>query len=150
MEPGRQAEADRRFETALASSRALDPRPRYRDFLRLLREKDESAYARMVERWKAEVVAPIAEGADDPLGLWLEFGLELARTLQPGSPVLIDETGRATPLEGAPPPTAMVLHLPDQARERALAVCLPPDPAPAQRAAEALLVEGRVKLPEEG
>jgi hypothetical protein len=139
-------EADRRFTARLEETGDRDPRDFYRELLRRLKAQDEGAYGRAVERFREEVVGPIARDGRDPLEAWTLYGLSLARELHPGRTVALDRTGRSTAFELPPDQASMILHLPDEKRERAIPIRLPPDPSPAQRAAMDLLVEGKVKL----
>jgi hypothetical protein len=150
VDPDIQRKADLNFEAVLRETGARDPRELYRELLRQLRERDEAAYSLAVERWQSEVVEPIADGADDPLSLWLRFGLALAAELHPGRSVEIDETGRVRDLELPPSWTRMLLHLPESARKRAVPVCLPPEMSGPQEATLVLLVEGKLRLSEGG
>jgi len=144
-----QDEADRRFEEALNSRGARDPREFYRGLLRDLKEQDRDTYTDTVRRWKEEVIGPLARGEQDPLDAWHRFGLQLATTLHPGRTVMIGPEGRSSPLEGAPDWTRLVLHLPREPRARAVPIAIPQEPSPAQQATLDLLVQGRLKLPEE-
>jgi hypothetical protein len=146
MDPDLQQEADRRFAAHLEATGARDPRDFYRDLLKRLKARDEAAYRKAVERFRDEVVGPIARDDRDPLEAWVSYGLALARELHPGRTVVLDRAGRSIPFEPPPDPDAMILQLPDEKRERAVPVSLPPDPSPAQRAVLDLLVEGKVKL----
>jgi len=125
------------------------PRDRYRQLLRHLKEADSERYEQAVARFRDELVAPVAREERDPLEAWFDFGHSLAMDLHPGRTVVLDATGRSSPFEPPPSTGDLVLHLPDEKREKALAVAIPPDPSPAQRAAMDLLVEGKVRLPEE-
>ncbi len=137
--------ADRRFAERRAATGARDPREFYRGLLRDLRGADEAAYREMVARYEVQIVGAVGRGEADPLEAWLAFGLELAAaSVGPGRSVVVDATGRATPLEGRPRWDQMVLHLPD-GRGRAVPVGLPPELSDAQRAALDLLVKGKVR-----
>lgn len=140
------ARADQRLETALAETGARDPRQAYRTLLRKLKQRDEAAYARAVTRWRTAVIEPLGRGEGEPLSLWLSFGVELVEALHPGRAVRIDGGGIAHTLDGPPGWDALVLHLPEDPRERAVPVVLPPAPSPAQTATLDLLVEGRLSL----
>lgn len=146
MDDEPQQQAERRFTTRLEETGARDPRDVYRELLRHLRARDEEAYGAAVARFGDEVVAAIARDDRDPLEAWIEYGLSLARGLHPGRTVVLDATGRSEPY--APPPdwASLILHLPEEKRERAVPVSVPPDPSPAQLAALDLLVEGKVRL----
>ncbi len=146
--PSPQEAADRRFQEVLEETGARDPREFYRELLKELKTRDEDAFAAAVERWQSGVIQPLARGEGDPLGRWLAFGLELARTLHPGRTVTVDADGRAQPLEAQPDWRWLILHLPERKRDRAVPVSIPPEPTPAQQATLDLLVQGRLKLPE--
>jgi len=139
--------ATRRFEEALDETGARDPRDFYRGLLKELKARDETAFDAAVERWQESVIEPLARGEGDPLARWLDYGLELARTLHPGRTVAIDDDGRAQPLEDDAHWSRLILHLPDRTRDRAVPVSIPPEPTPAQQATLDLLVQGRLKLP---
>lgn len=137
--------ADRRFAERRAATGARDPREFYRNLLRDLRGTDEAAYREMVALYEAQVVGAVGRGDADPLEAWLAFGLELAvASAGAGRSVVVDGSGRATPLEGRPHWDQMVLHLPE-GRGRAVPVSLPPELSDAQRAALDLLVKGKVR-----
>jgi hypothetical protein len=146
MDPDLQQEADRRFAARLRESGARDPRDFYRELLRRLKARDEAAYGKAVERFRDRVMTPVARDGVDPLEAWTLYGLSLARELHPGRTVVLDRAGRSIPFEPPPDHGSLILQLPDERRERAVPVSLPPDPSPAQRAALDLLVEGKVKL----
>lgn len=148
MDSDEQARADERFEKALAKTGAPDPRDLYRRLLRELKAESEEAYVAAVARWQAEVVGPVAAGGEDPLKCWLGFGIALARELHPGRTVVVDDSGRAAPFEPPPSWEALILHLPENRKAKALAMSLPPEMSPAQRATVDLLVQGRNRLPD--
>lgn len=136
--------AERRFQQARERAGAKDPRDFYRERLRELRERDESAYRRAVDYFERTLVPNVARDDSDPLHEWLEYGRLLAELTAPGETVRIDPTGLSTPY--APPVAAddLVLHLPASTREPALPIGLPPRLSPAQRAAYDLLVKQSV------
>ena len=136
-------QADQRFQRALDATGARDPREFYRKRLRDLKAHDPDAFRRAVEYHDSRLVPNVAAEGSDPLREWLEYGRFLATLLAPGRTVQIDHSGRAS--EYAPPVPAehLVLHLPTDTRQSALAVGLPPMLSPAQRATYALLVEGK-------
>jgi hypothetical protein len=144
-----QEQAERRFEEILAETGARDPRGPYRDLLRELRSRSEERYEEAVRRWREEVIRPVSRGEGQAMELWLTFGATLAEELHSGRTVVVDETGRARPLEPPPSWRSLILHLPEARRVRAIPVCLPPELSPAQRATVDLLVEGRVRLADE-
>lgn len=148
MDADLQSRADQALDQAIQRTGARDPRDFYRKLLLELKEQDQEAYEGAVNRWKTEVVEPLARGDGSPLDRWLAYGLDLARTLEDGNSVRVDETGRALPLERAPSWKDLVLHLPDRKAARAIPVSIPPALSAPQRATMQLLVQGKVKLPD--
>lgn len=156
---GPAAVAAERLEEALDATGARDPREFYREQLRALREADEEAYAEAVAYYRDTLIPSIADGSAEPLPAWTDYGVRLAELAHDGRTVSIDATGRARPREGpgegprAGPgegwdPNALVLHLPEEARTRAVLVQLPPEPSAAQRATWTWLVAGKYSLPD--
>jgi hypothetical protein len=140
--------ADRRFSERLEATGARDPREFYRGLLRDLRERDESVYREMVALYQASVIEAVGQNEADPLEAWLAFGVALAvASAGAGSAVVVDPSGRATPLEAPPRWDQLILHLPEARGARALPVGLPPELSGAQRATVDLLVKGKVRLP---
>jgi hypothetical protein len=138
--------AERRFAERRVATGARDPREFYRGLLRDLRGANEASYREMVARYESRVVAAVARGEADPLEAWLAFGLELAEaSAGTGRAVVVDATGRATPLEGRPRWDQMILHLPEGKGARGVPVSLPPELSDAQRATLDLLVKGKVR-----
>jgi hypothetical protein len=138
--------ADRRFQKRLEATGARDPREYYRGMLRELKGTDESLYRTLVAAYEADVVGPVGRGDADPLEAWLAFGVRLAAARGgEGRTVVIDDTGRARSLDGAPAWDQLLLHLPEASGARALPVGLPPELSPPQRAAVDLLVHGKVR-----
>lgn len=133
--------ADENFARALARTGARDPRDYYRQRLRELRERDERAFRRALDYFENRLVPAVAEGRSDPIAEWLEYGRVLAQLTADGQTVQVDPSGRARPYAPPVPLDHLVLHLPTSAREPALAVGLPPQLSPAQRAAFELLVK---------
>jgi hypothetical protein len=139
--------ADDRLQRALDESGARDPREFYREQLKALREENEDAYASAVAYYRDTLIPSIAEGRAEPLPAWTLYGKRLAELAHEGRTVAIDATGRSKAWEGWDP-NELVLHLPEEARARALLVQLPPEPSDAQRATYTWLVAGRNKLPD--
>jgi hypothetical protein len=146
MDEGLKKEADRRFEAALESTGARDPRDFYRKALRELREVNPGGYDRAVSHFQDVLVPSIAMGEADPLWAWREYGLLIAEVTTVGRTVAIDETGRSQPFHSDAPMDRLVLHLPNARGGRAILVSLPPSPSLAQRAAYDLLVAGKHRL----
>jgi hypothetical protein len=137
-------QADERFEKALQQRSARDPRGFYRDLLRDLRSHDEAKFRRALAHFEQGLIPVVAREDSDPLAEWLDYGCLLAEFLEPGTPVRIDPGGRSRPYERPVPLEDLVLHLPADARRKAIAVGLPPELSPAQRATYDLLVrQGR-------
>lgn len=134
--------ADRVLEEALERTGARDPRDFYRERLRSLKSSDPEAYEEAVEYYRQTLLPKVAEGEEEPLAAWTEYGRTLAQAVAPGRTVSIDETGRSRPYEG-PTRDHLILHLPDDTGTRALLVGLPPELSPAQRATYDVLVAGK-------
>ncbi|MDH5590612.1 MAG: hypothetical protein OEZ65_13520 [Gemmatimonadota bacterium] len=139
------AEADRRLDDALAASGARDPREFYRERLRELKQLDVDRYAEAVAYYRDTLIPTVAEGREDPLVAWTEYGRHLASLVAPGRTVEIDATGLAHPYAHPYDPARLVLHLPDQSGGRALLVGLPSELSAPQRATYDILVMGRQK-----
>jgi len=139
--------ADARLGEALQASGARDPREFYREQLKALREADEDAYRQAVSYYRDTLIPSIADGSSEPLPAWTEYGRRLAELTEPGRTVEVDPSGRASEWERWKQ-DALVLHLPEEARTRAILVQLPPEPSAAQRATYSWLVAGRNKLPD--
>ncbi|MSR22010.1 MAG: hypothetical protein EXR92_00380 [Gemmatimonadetes bacterium] len=146
MDADIQKEADLRLAGALERTGARDPREAYRDLLKELRGRSKDAYEEAVREYRTTVLEPIAEAGADPVQAWLEFGCRLAKRLHPGQAVVLNEAGRARPLEPPPGPDALILHVPEERRARAMILGMPRELTPAQRAAVDLLALGKVKL----
>jgi len=139
--------ADERLEDALEVTGARDPREFYREQLKALKEHDEAAYEAAVAYYRDTLIPSIADRSSDPLPAWTLYGKRLAELTHEGRTVAIDVTGRSQAWE-AWVADELVLHLPEEARTRAVLVQLPPDPSDAQRATYSWLVAGRNKLPD--
>lgn len=143
-DPPLRAQADRRFEAALAARGARDPREFYRDQLRALRERDQPAFEQAVRYYERTLIPNVAREDSDPLAEWLEYGRVLAELTAPGRTVQVDPSGAATAYEPPVPVDRLVLHLPAASREAAAPIGLPARLSPAQRATFDLLVRGRL------
>ena len=138
--------ADARFEAALASAGARDPRDYYRSRLRELKRSNPEGYADAVAYYQSTLLTSIAERDADPLRAWQEFGLKIAQLTAAGRAVAIDPAGRSRPFEPPGRGDDLILHLPDARNQRALLVGLPPEPSAAQTATFNWLVRGRRAL----
>ncbi len=138
------ARADARLEAALERAAVEDPRPYFRDRLRLLRERNPQTYEAARRHFEEEVLPRVASEDSDPIAEWFEYGLRLADWTAPGTVYAIDATGRARAYSPPLDPGSLVLHVPDDAREPALILSLPRSASAAQQATCDLLVRGRV------
>lgn len=135
--------AESRLEAALAAAGLEDSRPALRARLKLLRERDEAAFARAVRHYEDEVVPALA-GAAAPLDVWLEYARMLGELSAGGQFLSIDADGLAAPWSAPYRPGTLVLHLPNDAALPALAAAVPLSPSSAQQAAQGLLLQGRL------
>lgn len=147
MTDEQQTRADEAFAAALETQGSRDPREYYRERLKDLKSEDDQAYQVAVNHYRDVLIPGIADGGEDPLLAWMEYGRLLAELSAPGRTVCVDESGKSSAYEVDSALGQLVLHLPDEGRKRALLVGLPPNPSPAQRATFDLLVQGKKKLP---
>jgi hypothetical protein len=143
-----QRRAEGLLEEAIAAAGARDPREFYRTRLKELRQQSLEAYEKAVDHYRTVLVPSIADDEAEPLAAWTEYGRQLALLSAEGRTVALDASGRAHPYEVPADRDALVLHLPDDRRQRALVVGLPIELSPAQRAAYDWLVAGRNRLQE--
>ncbi|HYJ78002.1 MAG TPA: hypothetical protein VEW03_00170 [Longimicrobiaceae bacterium] len=139
--PDLRARADERLTHALEAAGARDPREHCRAQLRDLKARSPDAYRRALAYYEERLIPAVARGDGDALAEWLEYGRVLATLAAPGRTVQIDPAGRASDYAPPVPSDALVLHLPDRATDRALAVGLPARLSPPQRANYDLLVK---------
>ena len=130
----------------MARTGARDPREFYRTQLKELKTLDADAYARAVSHYREVLLPGIARDGAEPLAAWTEYGRALAELRVPGRTMSIDASGRAQAYEPPAHPGALVLHLPEKGKGRALLVGLPAKLSAAQRATYDWLVAGRQKL----
>lgn len=142
-----QALADKRLEAALEKTGARDPRALCRERLRELKGVDAAAFERSVSHYRDRLIPSIVAG-EEPFTAWVEYGRTIARLTVQGRTVSIDRTGLAREYATPADPEALVLHLPEGGKGRALLVARPRDPSPAQQATCDLLVDGRYTLRE--
>ena len=143
-----QETADRLLEKALEDRGGRDPREYYRERLRELKREDPDAYEEAVTYYVETLVPGIAAEEVDPLEAWLEYGRRLAELTARGRTVVVDEGGRARSYRSPGEAEGLVLHLPDDTRQRVLLVGLPRELSSAQQATYDLLVQGRQTLRE--
>ena len=128
------------YARALERHGLEDVQPLYRSLLRRLKSVDPRQYERAVARYE-EIVAPVLEGGEDPLGVWIDYGVWLAERLREGRVVAVDPTGLAESVEGSPPLGPLLLYLPDEARAPATPLALPAQPSDPQRVTLELLCD---------
>lgn len=145
VDPDLQARADERLAQALSRTGAEDPRGPCRRLLRAIKEIGEPGYSAAVERF-GETIRSIADEEVDPLDGWLAFARHLAETLDPGEDVVVDATGRSTPLRSEGSWKELILHIPENPKSRASLVNAPPEPTEPQAATIDLLVNGKLRL----
>ncbi|MDE0082786.1 MAG: hypothetical protein OXT72_09080 [Gammaproteobacteria bacterium] len=147
MGSGLEEKAEARLAEALRDTGAVDPRAVCREFLRELKQRGQDPYDDAISAYQKSVVARIGREKADPLKTWLLYACELAERIRPGRDVVIDGTGRATPLEPPPSWRDLILHLPRDSRSPCLIVGQPPELTRAQRATVAVLVTRKVSRP---
>ena len=147
MGSGLEEKAEARLAEALRDTGAVDPRPVCRELLRELKQRGQEPYGEAISAYQDSVVARIGGEAADPLETWLLYACQLAERIRPGRDVVIDGTGRATPLEPPPSWQDLILHLPKDSRSPCLIVGRPPELTRAQRATVAVLVTRKVSRP---
>lgn len=131
--------AEARYREALDRHGLQDVQPLYRKLLRRLKSEDPDRYRGAVARYEEVVVPALEAEEEDPLGLWVDYGIWLAERLREGRVVAIDPTGLAETVEGRPPLGPLLLHLPEETRAKATPLVLPSDPSPPQRETVELL-----------
>jgi hypothetical protein len=146
MDRETRSRADARLEAALRDQGLADPRAAYRACLRALREANHDAFERALRHYDEVVVPLLADGDEDPVQVWIDYGRFLGELLAPGRTVAVDGSGRAQPYAAPGPPLMLILHLPEDRGAPAIALCSPDQPTPPQQAAYDLLVLGRDAL----
>ena len=139
------AAADANLAAAAARLRMSDPRPAYRDRLRLLKDQNPEAFKRALRHYE-ETVLPALVSEGDVMAAWVEYGAALAAFTAPGRMVWIDGTGASRKYAAPVQEGALILHIPDDNAAPVLPAALPANPTPAQQAAFDLLVTGRLEL----
>jgi hypothetical protein len=140
------AAVEARLEEALARHGARDAREYYRGQLRELKGENPRAYEEAVAHYRDVLLPALERGGEDPVALWTAYGQHLAQLRAPGRSVVVDGTGASHGFEVDRALGALVLHIPEQAREAAMIVALPAELTPAQRATVDFLVARKKKL----
>lgn len=118
-----------------------DPRPSYREWLRALRQTHPGAFDQAVEHYEQTVLPALAD--DEPLPVWLEYGLHLASLTTPGKAIAVDASGKAAPWTRNAP-AGLVLFVPEDTAAEVMVLSQPVTPTPAQQATLTLLVERKL------
>ena len=139
------ARADRNLRNAAEALNLADPRPAYRERLRMLKEDRPEAFARALRHYE-EVVMPVISSEGDVIEAWIQYGSTIAAFTAPGRLLYVDETGYAS--RYAPPVRqgSLVLHVPDDNSAAVLVAVAPSVPTPAQQATLDLLVNQSLGL----
>ena len=137
--------ADANLTAAAATLRLADPRPAYRERLRILKEERPEAFATALRHYEENVLPAIANDGD-VMSAWVRYGAALGAHTAPGRMVRVDETGRASAF--APPVQAgsLILHIPDENSAPILVATAPAEPTAAQQATLNLLVNRKLSL----
>lgn len=147
MAPDRRQRADARLDEALERASLRDPRDSYRERLKLLRERDQPAFAEARQYYEEVLVPRVAAPDSDPILEWFEYGRRLAELEggRTGRVVVIDHTGRAADFSPPLPRDHLVIFLPEENRAPALPLSVPLQLSPAQQASYDLLILGNRK-----
>jgi hypothetical protein len=145
MDPQHRREAEARLKAAAERLGLSDPRPPYRERLRVLREQHPDAFTRAIAHYETAVLPALAETAD-PMAVWTAYGGFLGRLTSDGSAYRVDASGRSQPFR--PPVTErdLVLFLPDDPAADVLVMAEPDAATPAQDATIDLLVKRKLAL----
>lgn len=135
--------ADARLDEALEHAVLQDPRNGYRERLKLLRDRDQDAFAEARRYYEESLVPRVAAPDSDPVQEWFEYGRKLVALEGgegAGKVVSIDPSGRSTPFTPPLPPDHLVLYIPDDTRTPVLPLNVPLRLSLAQQASYDLLV----------
>jgi len=127
-----------RYRESLAAHGLDDVQPLYRRLLVRLKAQDATSYDEAVARYHDEVEAAV-EAAEDPVALWVGYGVWLAPRIAPGELITVDENGRALRAGSPAPLGPMLMHLPSDRKSPGIVLAMPANPSPAQKETAALL-----------
>jgi hypothetical protein len=145
MDPQQRRDAEARLATAAERLGLDDPRPPYRERLRVLRERHPDAFDRAIAHYESAVLPALAETAD-PLAVWTAYGAFLGKLTSDGTPYRVDASGRSRPFRPPVGPSELVLFVPDDQDADVLLMARPAAPTAAQEATIDLLVNRRLAL----
>jgi len=131
--------AEARTDAAFSASPYEDPRPSYRNRMRYLKDNNPRAFE-AARAWYEETLVPAINQGADPVEAWITYGRQLGELTAPGATCAIDASGRAREYGGAINGD-LILHLPTDTAAPALALAVPRQISPAQRASYDLLIE---------
>jgi hypothetical protein len=146
MDAALRARAEERLLQATTLLGLADPRPRLRERLRSLRASHPDAFEGAVAHYEHGVLPRLADadGTDDVLAAWTEYGTFLAGQTANCRLLRVDGTGRSTPFRPTAAAGELVLAVPDDLAIDVLVLLEPARATPAQAAALSLLVERRL------
>lgn len=133
------ADAEARTDRAFSAGVYEDPRATYRNRLRFLKDSNPRAFETALA-WYEDTLVPAINRGDDPIAAWIAYGRQLGELTAPGVTHAIDAGGRAREAAGGAN-GELILHLPDDTAAPALALAVPRQLSPAQRACLDLLIE---------
>ncbi|MFV1985702.1 MAG: hypothetical protein ACC682_00360 [Gemmatimonadota bacterium] len=126
------------YSDSLAKHGLADVQPLYRQLLLRLKSQDAAGYEEAVVRYRDEV-EDVADGADDPVRVWVDYGIWLAPRLAAGTLRAVNEEGLASAVDAPPPLGPLLMHLPDDQKIRGIVLAMPASPSTAQQETAALL-----------
>lgn len=145
MDPQLRSQAEARLRDAAEQLGLNDPRPPFRERLRVLREQHPDAFGRALAHYETDVLPALAE-TSDPLAVWTAYGGFLGRLTSEGTAYRIDASGLAQPFRPPIGRGELVLFLPDDAGADVLVMAMPAAATPAQAATIDLLVRRKLAL----
>ena len=145
MDPQLRNRAEARLQDAAERLGLSDPRPPYRERLRVLREQHPEAFTRAIAHYESAVLPALAE-ASDPLAVWTAYGGFHGRLTAEGNAYRVDATGRSQPYRPPVSRGELVLFLPDDGAADALVMAMPSAATPAQTATVDLLIRRKLAL----
>ncbi|MDH3732879.1 MAG: hypothetical protein OEU54_05060 [Gemmatimonadota bacterium] len=126
------------YAEALARHGLEDVQPLYRQLLLRLKNHDAAAYEEAVGRYLRDVESAV-DSAEDPVAVWVAYGVWLAPRLAAGTLKAVDANGLAIDAESPPPLGPLLMHLPADPKTRGLVLAMPAEASPAQKETAALL-----------
>lgn len=127
------------YARSLEAHGLQDVQPLYRALLKRLKSRDAAAYEEAVARYRDRVEPAVEDPGRDPVEVWLAYGRWLAERLSPGEVRAVGPDGRADPVGDGAPPGSLLLHLPDDRKERAICLAMPAAPTDPQKETADLL-----------